>query len=568
MVDREQEQARLLAEAMGANGRAGRDLGWIVALTIGLAGLSIASGAVSQMLVWANQLSSANLDGIISLVILVPIGAIIYAVRRYRDADHARSKLHELSHHDSLTGLPNRRFLGEGFDEMLRASRRVNGRVGVFFIDLDGFKKVNDTWGHEVGDQLMVAVADRLRGVLRPNDRVVRYGGDEFIAFCPDVTNALSTERVAARLLKAIEMPFEFGDDRLRISASVGVALTEERCARPDEVLRDADVAMYRAKAQGAGRFAVYDRSMGEQLTPSSAERRLRQALDAGELRLHYQPIVSLWTKRLVGVEACLRWEDPQHGLVDPADFLPDLDDSSLVVPVGNWVIAEVCARSRQWQDTYPDRPALNIKVSLTARHLAQANFVQQLRDHLDTSGADPKSISLEITEGALMYDVQSAWSTLREAKELGISLALDDFGTGHSSLSYLRQFSLDLLKIDRSFVDGLGHSREDTTIVEHVIAMAKALGIVTVAEGVATADQAEQLRAMNCDLAQGGYFGGAVSSTAIDELLASGTDHQWTPPPHVPRAGARAIAPPGVPAARSRVAVPAPGERATTPAR
>jgi Amt family ammonium transporter len=531
MVDREQEQARLLADAMGANGRAGRDLGWIVALTIGLAGLGIASGAVSQLLAWANQLSTANLDGVVALFMLVPVGAVVYAVRRYRDADVARAKLHELSHHDTLTGLPNRRFLGDGFDEMLRATRRVNGRVGVFFIDLDGFKKVNDTWGHEVGDQLMVAVADRLRTTLGPEDRIVRYGGDEFVAFCPAVTNALSTERVAARLLQAIEAPFEFGDDRLRISASVGVALTEERCTRPDEVLRDADVAMYQAKAQGPGRFAVYDRSMGEHLTPSSAERRLRQALDAGELRLHYQPIVSLWTRRLVGVEACLRWQDPERGLVDPAELLPTLDDAGLVVPLGDWIVAQVCAQSRLWQDAHPDRPALTIKINVTARQLAQAGFVQRLRHHLDTSGADPGRISLEITEGALMYDVQSAWSTLREAKALGISLALDDFGTGYSSLSYLRQFSLDLLKIDRSFVEGLGHSREDTTIVEHVIAMARALAIVTVAEGVTTAEQADQLRALSCDLAQGDFFSDAQPPAVIDQLLAGGTDHEWTPP-------------------------------------
>jgi diguanylate cyclase (GGDEF)-like protein len=538
MVDREQEQARLQAEAMGADGRAGRDLGWIVALTIGLAGLSMATGAVSRVLALANDLADQRLDGVVALAMLVPVGAVLYAVRRYRDADAARATLHELSHHDSLTGLPNRRFLGHGFDDLLRQARRVNGRVGVYFIDLDGFKNVNDTWGHEVGDQLMVAVADRLRATLGPDDAVVRYGGDEFIALCPGVTNLQSTERVATRLLKALEAPFEFGEDRLRISASIGVALTEERCVRPDEVLRDADVAMYKAKAAGTGRFAVYDRSMGETLTPSSAERRLRQALDADEFRLGYLPIVSLWTRRLVGVEAVLRWHDPDHGEVDVDEFLPALEDSGLIVPIGQWMVAEACAQSRRWQDAHPDRPALNIKLSVTARQLAQANFVQHLRHQLGTSGADPDRISLEITEGALMYDVASAWSTLREAKDLGISLALDDFGTGYSSLSYLRQFQLDLLKIDRSFVDGLDHSEEDTVIVEHVIAMARALGIVTVAEGVTTAEQAERLRSLNCDLAQGPWFAGAQPAAAIDALLASGVEHEWTPS-HTPRAGA-----------------------------
>jgi diguanylate cyclase (GGDEF)-like protein len=550
MVDKEQEQARLLAEAMGANGRAGQDLGWIVALTIGLAVLGIATGAVSRMLEWANQLADARLDGVLAIVMLVPVGSTIYAVRRYRDADGARAQLHELSTHDSLTGLPNRRFLGEGFDDMLRAARRVNGRVGVFFIDLDGFKAVNDTWGHEVGDQLMVAVADRLVAALEPADRVVRYGGDEFIVLSPDITAVPSAERVATKVLKAIETPFELGDDRLRISGSVGVALTEERCTRPDEVLRDADIAMYRSKAQGPGNFAIYDRTMGGQLTPSTAERRLRDALEQGELRLYYEPIVSLWTKRLVGVEACLRWDEPGRGIVDPAQLVPGLDESGLVVPIGEWMMAEVCAQSRRWQDAYPDRPALNIKVSVAARQLAQATFVAHLRDHLSASGAEPERISLEITEGALMYDVQSAWSTLREAKSLGISLALDDFGTGYSSLSYLRQFSLDLLKIDRSFVEGIGHSREDATIVEHVIGMAKALGIVTVAEGVSSEAQAEALRAMSCDLAQGPCFSEAQPASVIDRML-SGIDQGWTPPaqlhPDLPAPGVTTptVAPP-----------------------
>jgi diguanylate cyclase (GGDEF)-like protein len=539
MVDREQEQARLQAEAMGADGRAGRDLGWIVALTIGLAGLSMASGAVSRVLAVANDLAGHNLDGVVALAMLVPVGAVLYAVRRYRDADAARATLHELSHHDSLTGLPNRRFLGHGFDDLLRRARRVNGRVGVYFIDLDGFKKVNDTWGHEVGDQLMVAVADRLRSTLGPDDRVVRYGGDEFIALCPGVTNLQSTERVASKLLEALGAPFEFGEDRLRISASIGVALTEERCARPDEVLRDADVAMYRAKAAGAGRFALYDRSMAEALTPSSAERRLRQALDADEFRLAWQPIVSLHTRRLVGVEAVLRWQDPEHGEVAVDEFLPALEDSGLIVPIGRWMVAEACAQSRRWQDAHPDRPALNIKLSVTARMLAQATFVGHLRTQLEVSGASADRISLEITEGALAYDVNSAWSTLREAKALGISLALDDFGTGYSSLSYLRQFQLDLLKIDGSFVEGIGRSKEDTAIVEHVVAMARALGIVTVAEGVTTGEQAERLRGLNCDLAQGPWFSAPRPAAAIDRLLAEGVDHEWTPPPHTPRAGA-----------------------------
>ena len=532
MVDREQEQARLLADTMGKNGRAGRDLAWIVAACAIVAVLAVATDAVDRLLSWAAGLSGSNLNGLLALLVLVPIGAGVYAVRRYRDASRARDVLKELSDHDSLTGLPNRRFLGDGFDEMLRQVRRYNGRIGVFFVDLDGFKKVNDTHGHEVGDQLMIAVSERLARTLTEKDEVVRYGGDEFVVLCPEITNATSAERIAQALLKAIETPFEMGEDRLRISASIGIAITEERCTRPDEVLRDADAAMYRAKAQGTGRWALFDRSMRDQITPSTAERRLREALAAGEFRLYYQPIVSLWTKRLVGVEALLRWDDPEHGMIGPEEFLPAMEDTGLIVPIGSWILQEVCAQSRRWQDEFPDRPPLNIKTNVSARQLAQANFVEHLKESLETSGADPDRICLEITEGALMYDVASAWSTLRAAKALGISLALDDFGTGYSSLSYLRQFSLDLLKIDKSFVDGLLQSREDATIVEHVIGMAKALGIVTVAEGVETEEQVEVLRAMSCDLAQGYYFSHPQPPDVIAHLMERNANRQeWRPP-------------------------------------
>jgi diguanylate cyclase (GGDEF)-like protein len=537
MVDREQEQARLMAESMGANGRAGRDLAWIVAISAVLVAAAIATGVVESFLDWAGELSTTNVGGLLALLIIAPIGATVYAMRRYRDANNAREQLHQLSYHDSLTGLPNRRFLGEGFDEMLRVVRRVNGRVGVFFIDLDGFKKINDTHGHEMGDNLMVAVADRLREVVGPTDQIVRYGGDEFVALCPEVTNATSAERIAKRILTAIEQPFEIGEDRLKVSGSVGIALTEERCTRPDEVLRDADAAMYQAKNQGPGRYALFDRSMADQITPSTAERRLRQALEKGEFRLYYQPIVSLWTKRLVGVEALLRWNDPARGMVSPHEFMGALEDTGLIVPIGNWILEEVCFQSKKWQDAFPDRPALNIKVNVSARQLAQANFVMHLKECLEVTGADADRITLEITEGALMYDVTSAWSTLREAKALGISLALDDFGTGYSSLSYLRQFSLDLLKIDQSFVEGLGHSREDTTIIEHVIGMAKALGIVTVAEGVETEEQVTQLRAMNCDLAQGYYFSHPQPPDVISHLMSdTGNRQEWRPPPKTTR--------------------------------
>jgi diguanylate cyclase (GGDEF)-like protein len=533
MVDREQEQARLLAESIGPDGRAGRDLAWIVSLGVLVVVAAIGFDLIDAIVDGADALRNRNLNGILALLLVLPIGATVYAIRRYRDAAEVRETLERLSLTDSLTGLPNRRFLGEGFERMLDTVRRHHGRIAVLFADLNGFKNVNDTYGHEIGDQLMAAVAERMQDAVGPNDVVVRYGGDEFVVFCPDVANAPAAERIARRVIRAIETPFERGDDVVSVSAAIGIALTEERCTRPDEVLRDADVAMYRAKALGDGSYALFDRSMRDVITPSSAERRLREALERGEFKLLYQPIVSLWTKRMVGCEALLRWDDPARGMLGPDTFVPALEDTGLIVPVGQWIIEEVCRQTRRWEVEFPERPPLSVKLNVTARQLAQADFFDYLRHAVETSGADPTQLCLEITEGALLHDVQSAWAALREAKSMGLTLALDDFGTGYSSLSYLRRFALDLLKIDKSFIDGLGQAREDDTIVEHVIAMAKALSIVTVAEGVETADQVAHLRALGCDLAQGYYFSHPQPPHVIDRLMRrDGNKEEWQPPP------------------------------------
>jgi diguanylate cyclase (GGDEF)-like protein len=533
MVNRQQEQARLIAESMGSNGRPGRDLAWIVAVGVILtvvAALTPLTDRGFQALSW---LDNKDYAGLLALAVIIPVGAIAFAVRRYYDTKHVREALDNLADRDGLTGLDNRRFLGEGFDDMLATARRRGGRVAVLFIDLNGFKTINDTYGHEVGDQLMVGVADRLTEAAGPEDVVVRYGGDEFVFFSPDATNGPTAERQAKRLIRVIETPFERGDEVLRVSASIGIAVTEDRCNRPDDVLRDADAALFQAKRRGPGSYAIYDRSMQDSITPSTAERRLNEALEEGEFRLYYQPIVSLWTRRMVGVQAQLRWDDPSRGTLGPQDFASALEETGLVVPVGNWIIDEVCRQTRHWQDLFPDRPALNTKVSVSPRQLAQSDFIANVRHSLQNTGAEADRICLEITEGALAHDVTTTWATLREAKALGVTLALDDFGTGLSSLTYLRRFSLDLLNLDQVFVDGLGRSREDETIVEHVIGMAKALGIVTVALGVSSEKQVDHLRSFNCDLAQGDYFSPPQPPAVIDELMARGGDEEeWTPVP------------------------------------
>jgi diguanylate cyclase (GGDEF)-like protein len=528
-IDREQEQGRM--PAAPAESSAGRDLGWIVAFAAVISLLLYTTGVLSALADWADGLGGRERIGLVSVLFLFPVGAGTYALLRYRDARDTHARLFRLSYRDPLTGLANRRFLGEGFDQMLKHTRRRNGRIAVLFVDLDGVEEINHSYGQAIGDQLIVAVAARLVEAAGPDDRAVRYGGDQFVLFCPNVSTTLSAERVAKSVLSFVEAPFELGAAQVRVSAYIGMAITEERCSRPDEVLRDADAALQQAKQDGSARYVMFDRAMRGQITPSTAERRLRQALENGELRLYYQPIVSLWTKRLVGVEALLRWNEPVRGLMSAEEFMGALEDTGLIVPIGRWVLDEVARQSKVWRDAFPDRPTLSVKINVSERQLGQANFVGQLRDTLTRTGADPTTLYLEIAEGVLRHDPDAITATLNEAHGLGVKLALDHFGTGYSSLSHLRRLDLDMLTVDRSFVSGLGHSQEDATIVTHVIGMAKALGMVTVAEGVESEVQMERLRALACDLAQGYLFSQPQPPYVISELLGRAHDEEWQPP-------------------------------------
>ena len=509
-----------IAELIAVERKAGRDLAWIVAASVVICSFSISFELVDRMFDLSEALSSRNFNGLVTLLLIAPFATGGYAALRYREGMRAQRQLTRLSVHDSLTGLPNRRFLGESFARMLAEQRRGPGRVAVLFIDLAGFKAVNDTYGHEVGDRLMQAVADRLQTAVKPEDAVVRYGGDEFVLVITDVPSTQIAERIAARVVKVIEMPFELGTDRIQISASIGVALAEANCEAPDEVVRDADAAMYQAKAHGPGTLASFDRSMSDRLTPSTAEKRLREAVEREEFSLWYQPIVSLVTRRIVGAAALLRWDHPDHGQIRPDDFMPALEDSGLIVPVGRWVIAEACAQSRAWSDGLPGGRPLQVTVNVSARQIKQADFVDHLRDIIRDTGANPESIFLEIDERALTADRGLVWQALRAANRLGFRLALDDFGAGLSSLRHLHDFELDLLKIEPAYVAGIGVDTRGTAIVQHVIGLAKALSVITLAEAVETADQVETLRSLGCDLAQGFLFSAPQPASAITRLL------------------------------------------------
>ncbi|MEO6627717.1 MAG: bifunctional diguanylate cyclase/phosphodiesterase [Aquihabitans sp.] len=475
---------------------------------------------VSSFGAWSGRTLGVGLDVIATVSIVIAAASVVAAVRRRQVIASVQEEMQRLEDHDPLTGLPNRRLLGPWVAADIASSALRSGQAALVFIDLDRFKHVNDAFGHEIGDELMRAVADRLKSVLGPGDRVLRFGGDEFVLLCPNLTGAIALEKLANRLVRLVEQPFIVASQTIRISASVGAALAEHRNVLAEDLLRDADVARYQAKANGPGQVVVFERSMAGALTPANAEHQINQALRNGEFQLHYQPVVDLSTGRILAAEALIRWISPERGTLAPDQFVPILEETGLIVPVGTWVLEEACREAARLRELMPDRPPIAITINVSARQLSQTGFAELVAAALHQTGAAEGQIHLEITEGALMHDVATAWVILRQCKALGVKLALDDFGTGYSSLSYVRRFSLDMLKIDKSFIDGIDTSPEDRAIVEHVIGLADALGMTTVAEGVERPEQLAWLRHLGCRLAQGFALSRPLTAPDMEALL------------------------------------------------
>ena len=428
--------------------------------------------------------------------------------------------------HDPLTGLPNRTLLLERFNHWLDRAERTEETAAVLFVDVDNFKLINDGLGHDVGDRLLQAVAGRLAGTLRASDTVARVGGDEFVILCEDVGDERSALDLVARLTEAFERPFALDGGDRHVSASVGIAMAS-RGADAMIVIGNADAAMYRAKERSGVSFELFDAGMRHRsLRRLETERELRAALEAGQLRNVYQPLVCPADGSPVGFEALVRWEHPERGTISPAEFIPVAEESGLIVPIGEHVLAEACVEAMGWD------PGLGISVNLSPRQVSDPGLVETVARTLERTGLDPARLSLEITETVLINDGPSALQTLSRLKELGVRLVLDDFGTGYSSLSHVKHFPIDVLKIDRSFVDGLGRDPEDSAIVTAVISMGRALGVHVVAEGVETEQQVLQLRSLGCPFAQGYHFARPLTPQAVTEFLrlADGPDAALPP--------------------------------------
>jgi diguanylate cyclase (GGDEF)-like protein/PAS domain S-box-containing protein len=434
-------------------------------------------------------------------------------------------KLWHAAFYDSLTGLPNRALFMERLGmAMERSKGRGHGGFAVLFLDLDRFKVVNDSLGHRAGDQLLVHIARRLERTRRAGDTVARLGGDEFAVLVEGVENASDGARVADRVQRELSLPFDIDGQEVFTSASIGIALgggpTE---VRPEDMLRDADTAMYRAKGQGIAHHAVFDVTMHDRaVAVLQLENDLRRAIDRGELRVQYQPIVALASGRVVGFEALARWHHRLRGSVSPSEFIPLAEETGVIGPLGKWVLHEACTQMKRMQAAWPRSPALTLSVNLSGRQVLQPDLVEQIDETLRSTGLDPRSLRLEITESVLVENASTAMRCMTRLRQLGLQLCIDDFGTGYSSLSYLHRLPIDLLKIDASFVRTMGSDDKNRRIVETILLLGRNLGVEVIAEGVESNAQAAALHRLGCALVQGFFFSPAVDIDAAAALVGS----------------------------------------------
>jgi diguanylate cyclase (GGDEF)-like protein/PAS domain S-box-containing protein len=448
-------------------------------------------------------------------------------VLNYRDTTAQKRAEAQLQHdalHDALTGLPNRALLVERLERAATRCRRYPARrFSVLFLDLDGFKFVNDSLGHEAGDRLLVALAPRIERCLRSSDTCARLGGDEFVVLLDEVGDVEGAVEVAERIQQQVGMPSSIGGRDVTLSVSIGIVIGDEGYRRADDILRDADIAMYRAKAHGRSRHEIFDVEMRRAAMARVAlKSALRNAVDNQRLRVLYQPIVSLKSGRLAGFEALVRWQDPERGLMLPDEFVPIAEEGALIVSIDRWVLREACRQLQAWRTSDPAAASLTMSVNVSSRHFTGSHLAQEIHSLLKDSGLEPFSLELEITEGTIMENVPAVTGVLDELKGLGVHVAIDDFGTGYSSLAYLARLPVDTLKIDRAFVAHLNGTDGPDEIVGTIVALAHSLGLSVTAEGVETPLQRERLGDLGCERAQGHLISPPLSADAASELIAA----------------------------------------------
>ena len=433
----------------------------------------------------------------------------------------AREQMKYAAYHDGLTGLPNRMLLQDRLGQAIEVARRQERPLAVMFLDLDRFKYINDSLGHDVGDQLLQSVAQRLQDSLRHSDTISRQGGDEFVVLLPNVEHAKDAAISAEKMLAAQMRPHHIGPHKLHISVSIGISVYPDDGQDTETLIKCADIAMYHAKERGRNKYKFYKHEMNMRVVErQSIEAELRLALERQEFVLYYQPVVHLLTGKIVGVEALIRWQHPERGLLSPEQFVPVAEDCGLILPMGRWVL-EACRQAQAWNQM--GLPPVTIAINTSAHEFRAKDFIENIRATLVETGLPPHLLELEMTETVLMRDTEDTNSALRALVDMGVKLAIDDFGTGFSSLSYLKQYPTDALKIDRSFVGQMISNKDSAAIVSAVISLGINLRKRTIAEGVETAEQYALLLALHCDEGQGYYFSHPVAAGEFAALLSSG---------------------------------------------
>jgi diguanylate cyclase (GGDEF)-like protein/PAS domain S-box-containing protein len=452
-------------------------------------------------------------------------GRVIGAVIVFHDVSAARAMSLEMTHsaqHDLVTNLPNRLLLSDRLSQSIALGRRQNRAVAVLFLDLDRFKYINDSLGHATGDKLLQSVSKRLLASVRGSDTVSRQGGDEFVILLSEITYPEDAATSAKKILLSVSAPHSIGGHDLHIDGSIGISVYPEDGEDAETLIKNADMAMYHAKEKGRNNFQFFKAEMNlKAVKRQSLESSLRCALEREEFLLHYQPKVNLDTGEITGVEALIRWQQPDRGLVPPSQFVPIAEDCGLILPIGRWVLREACRQARAWQDA--GLPPVPIAVNVSASEFCDSGFVEGVRRILAETGLEARYLELELTERVLMEDAESTASVLQELKMMGVHLAVDDFGTGYSSLSYLRQFPIDVLKIDQSFVHQITADPGDSTLVSAIINMGKSLQHLVVAEGIETREQRAYLQTQNCAEGQGYLFSRPLAAAQFAHLLQLG---------------------------------------------